>query len=515
MVWIEAIFFTAVTFCVVYLLVMSAYQMALLLIYRATRGPDPDPARRFADDELPRVTVQLPVYNEGELADQCLRLAADLDYPHDRLQIQYLDDSDDGVTSDIARATVDRLRRERPDLDIQYLKRGDRSGFKAGALKYGTERANGEFLAIFDADFLIPRDFLRQTLHHFTDPSIGIVQARWDYTNADRSVFCRLQANKLDMHQMVEQSARAKIGAQAIFHGTAGVWRATALAEAGGWNCMSEVEDVELTIRSAASGRRMIYLDRLRIASELPETVRGYVRQQMRWKRGWTRVTLHYSRTVLNGPNSWRHKLDVLQRIHLSWGPLGALVMTLAVLPYFMVAARLGLVWPAIALYIVSLVMSLIGRVLESRTLAEDPWPRGPMKLPPLLRHAPLGYLMNLGMAWPLTQATLEGFGKGQVWEVTPKSGTTAGSVGHGGGAARRPLYVWGTLGTGAIGFAMAIISLLLGHPLAAFFYVMLVVGCGWIGGALWIDTRPPRPRPESLDTGTPEVEVAAVAASS
>ena len=493
MIWATTIFFSIVTATVVYLLLMSIYQLVLLVIYRATRGPDPRPGEKFDESQLPTVTVQLPVYNEGPLARQCLSLAAELDWPADKLQIQYLDDSDDEITTQVARETIEELQRERPNLQIQILKRGGRTGFKAGALKYGTERATGEFLAIFDADFLIPRDFLRKTMHYFTDPAIGIVQARWDYTNHEVSLFCRLQANKLDIHQMAEQTARARVGLQAIFHGTAGIWRASTLAAAGGWDCLSEVEDVELTIRAANAGHTMIYLDHLRIASELPETMIGYIRQQMRWKRGWIRLARHYSRMILAGEASWLSKLDLLQRIHMCWGSACALVMTLAVLPYFMAANTLKLTGPAIGLYVISLLISLLTRVLEERTLKQDPMARPAMRMPRLLRWLPFGYLMNLGMVWPLTQATFEGFRPGQIWEVTPKSGTTAGSVGHHGETGRKklPMYAIGTLIVGGLGGLLGVASLALGHPLAAFFYAILVVGCGWIGFAVVHELRP------------------------
>ncbi|MEM6257091.1 MAG: glycosyltransferase [Planctomycetota bacterium] len=489
--------YTVVTAFVIYLLLMALFQLRLLLKYRKLRGPDPEPVARYDEDELPVVTVQLPVYNEGHLAEQCLDAAAGLDYPHDRLQIQYLDDSDDGVTSTIAIDKIHQLRKDNPGLEIQHLVRGDRTGFKAGALRYGTERARGELLAIFDADFKIPADFLRKTVHYFKDDGIGAVQARWSYYNRFDSVFTALQANKLDMHQMTEQTARSRSGAPPIFHGTAGIWHAETLEAAGGWNCMSEVEDVEITIRSTLAGRKMVYLDHLRVASELPDTVNGFLRQQMRWKRGWTRVTLHYTRMILNGKAPLATRFDLLQRVHLSWGPVGALMMTLGVLPYFKAAAYIGLWIPATALYVACLLQSLLFRHLENKTLAEDPAEkadqRPPVELPIWLRYAPFGYLMNLGTAWALTQATFEGFRAGQVWEVTPKSGTTAGSAGHGVGRARGklPWYVRGTLIVGLMGLGLFAACVVLGHYLAAFFYLMLVVGCAWIGLALVSELKP------------------------
>lgn len=483
--FLEATFVVFVTAVIVYLLGMAAYNLFLVFVYRAHRGPDPAPATRFGDADLPRVTVQLPVYNEGVLADRCLRLAAALDYPPDRLEIQYLDDSDDGITSALANSAIEALRRQHPEIEFNLYARRDRKDFKAGALKLGTERASGEFLAIFDADFVIPPDFLRRTIHYFTDPGVGAVQARWDYLNEGKSLFTRLQANKLDAHQMFEQTARERLGLPAIFHGTAGVWRGRALAEAGGWNCISEVEDVEITIRATLAGWRIIYLDHFRLHSELPETVNGFLRQQMRWKRGWTRVTAHYTYRILGADAPWRTKLDLLIRIHLTWGPIGALVMILAVLPYFSIAEKYGYSILATALYTAGLAVSLATRHFEQKTLSEDPLARAPLRLPRMISYLPLNYLLfSMGTLWALNQATFEGFFRKPVWEVTPKSGTTENSAGH--AAASRhgglPVYAIGTLALGAAGAALTILSLWFGNILAAVFYAMLAIGSAYVG---------------------------------
>jgi cellulose synthase/poly-beta-1,6-N-acetylglucosamine synthase-like glycosyltransferase len=501
--------FVIVTFCVVFLLAMSLYHLSLVLKYRATRGEDPEPSQRFADDDLPRVTVQLPTYNEGLLAKQILELAAQLDYPHDRLEIQLLDDSDDGETSQIALETIEVLKTKYPRISFAYHHREDRSSFKAGALKLGTEHATGAFLAIFDADFIIPRDFLRRTIDFFTDEGIGAVQARWDYLNHNARIFTRLQANKLDAHQMFEQTARARSGLPIIFHGTAGIWRAQALLEADGWNCISEVEDVELTVRAATKGWRFVYLDHFRLMSELPETVLGFVRQQMRWKRGWTRIVVHYTGLIVKSGLSWRERIDLLQRIHLSWGPLFALVMTVGVLPYFMVASHLGLQWPAGILYVSSLVLSLVARHYETRTLQEDPLAREDIDTNSILALLPLSYLiLSLGMLWPLSQATLGGFGKSQVWEVTPKKHSTPGSAGHfseGGAKSKLPGYVVGTIFLAVLGMVMGALSLYLIFPLATIFYGMLALGSSWVGWQLVKDLRA---RDRALQTVTEQMVV-------
>jgi hypothetical protein len=202
----------------------------------------------------------------------------------------------------------------------------------------------------------------------------------------------------------------------------------------------------------------------------------------MRWKRGWTRIVLHYTGMILRSDLSWRERMDLLQRIHLSWGPMFALVMTVGVLPYFIVADRLGISLPAALLYVVSLFVSLVARHFETKTLQEDPTPRPPMDIKPIFRFVPLSYLiLSLGMLWPLTQATLEGFRRGQVWEVTPKTTTTPGSTGHF-NTSVLPFYVIGTLALGVIGAVLAVVSIGMMYPLAALFYGMLTIGSGWVG---------------------------------
>lgn len=489
--WLGGFFMAVIALCVVFLLAMSTYQVLLMVQYRRLRGPDPEPTDRFAEADLPRVTVQLPVYNEGQLAERILRHAAALDYPRDRLQVQFLNDSTEPETTRIALETIATLRQEQPDLEITYHHRDSREGFKAGALLNGAADARGEFHAIFDADFLIPPDYLRRTVHYFKDPHVALVQARWDYTNRNATLLTRLQAVKLDSHQMFEQTARARSSLPVIFHGTAGVWRAAAIEQVGGWDCFSEVEDVEVSVRSLTRGWRFIYLDHLRIASELPVTLQGYLRQQMRWKRGWTRLALNYTGMIFQGRMPVASRLDLLQRIHMTWGPAGALIMTLGALPFFIVAARFGLILPAVLLYMSGLVLSLVGRMLEERTLREDPMFSKTEPLPPWLRFLPLGYLMGLGTGWALTQATFEGLMPGRVWEVTPKSGASRAGANPSKKAGLPPLYTLGTLGIGLAAIILAALSIVFDHPLAMIFYGMLIMGSGWIGLGLLREHRP------------------------
>ncbi len=247
----------------------------------------PTPAGRFA--ELPRVTVQLPMFNELYVAERVIDAACRLDYPRERLQIQVLDDSTD-ETRGIARACVERWRAE--GLDVDYVHREDRTGFKAGALEHGLGTATGEFVAVFDADFTPPPDYLRRCIDHFTDPKVAVVQARWGHLNRDHSLLTQAQAIFLDGHFLVEHSARSRSGRFFNFNGTAGIWRRAAIADGGGWQHDTLTEDLDLSYRAQLRGWRFVYLPDVVTPAELPEDMNAFKAQQHRWAKGSIQTAL-------------------------------------------------------------------------------------------------------------------------------------------------------------------------------------------------------------------------------
>ena len=234
----------------------------------------------FTTMSLPRVTVQLPIYNELYVVRRLIRAVAELDYPRDLLEIQVLDDSTD-ATVDAAREEIDRLRAE--GLDIHHIRREGRRGYKAGALDHGLQRATGEFLLIFDADFVPPPDLLRKIVPHFGDPKIGMVQVRWDHLNADYSLLSRIQAISLDGHFVIEHEARSKNGLFFNFNGTAGMWRRTCIETAGGWEHDTLTEDLDLSYRAQLRGWKFRYLQGVTCPAELPIDMRAFKGQQFRW----------------------------------------------------------------------------------------------------------------------------------------------------------------------------------------------------------------------------------------
>ncbi len=272
------------------LLVLSIYgshRYAMAYLYHRHKYRLPTPKARF--ETLPRVTIQLPIFNEMYVTERLIAAVAKIDYPRDLLEVQVLDDSTD-ETQGIARACVERFRAT--GLDIAYLHRTNRQGFKAGALENGLAHAKGEFVAVFDADFIPEPDFLRRTIHFFTDGEIGMVQARWGHLNRDYSVLTQAQAILLDGHFVIEHTARNRSGRFFNFNGTAGIWRRTAIADGGGWQHDTLTEDLDLSYRTQLKGWRFVYLQDLVTPAEVPVEMNSFKSQQHRWAKGSIQTAL-------------------------------------------------------------------------------------------------------------------------------------------------------------------------------------------------------------------------------
>ena len=233
--------------------------------------------------EWPRVTVQLPIYNERYVIERLVDAIAQFDYPRELLDIQVLDDSTD-ETQEVARNCVERY--QQLGLPIAYIHRDNREGFKAGALQEGLKSARGEFVAIFDADFIPPADFLRNTVPYFADAKMAMVQTRWSYINRNYSKLTEVEAILLDGHFVVEHSARFRSGLFFNFNGTAGIWRRAAIEDAGGWQHDTLTEDTDLSYRAQLRGWQFIYLPDIECPSELPVEMNAFKSQQARWAKG-------------------------------------------------------------------------------------------------------------------------------------------------------------------------------------------------------------------------------------
>jgi cellulose synthase/poly-beta-1,6-N-acetylglucosamine synthase-like glycosyltransferase len=233
--------------------------------------------------EWPRVTVQLPIYNERYVIERLIESVAAFDYPRELLDIQVLDDSTD-ETQTVARDCVERYRRL--GVPISYIHRDSREGFKAGALQEGLKSSEGEFVAIFDADFIPPADFVRRTVPYFADPKLAMAQTRWTYVNRNYSALTECEAILLDGHFAIEHSSRFRSGVFFNFNGTAGIWRRSAIEDAGGWQHDTLTEDTDLSYRAQMCGWRFIYLPEIECPSELPVEMNAFKSQQARWAKG-------------------------------------------------------------------------------------------------------------------------------------------------------------------------------------------------------------------------------------
>ncbi|MRR58098.1 MAG: glycosyltransferase [Deltaproteobacteria bacterium] len=258
------------------------HRIWLLLNWRLLRDSTAK-AAPLLPDNLPLVTVQLPVYNERFVAQRLVDAVARLDWPADRLEIQVLDDSTDDTSDIVAKRVAHWQWRGIP---IRHIRRSHRGGFKAGALAEGLKAARGEFVAIFDADFIPAPDFLTKTVPHFHDPRVGMVQTRWGFCNAEHSWLTGVQALLLGPHFSIEHQVRFRKGLFFNFNGTAGIWRRRAIADAGGWQADTVTEDLDLSYRAQLAGWRFVYLDGYEVPSELPVTLAAFRSQQQRWAKG-------------------------------------------------------------------------------------------------------------------------------------------------------------------------------------------------------------------------------------
>lgn len=275
-------------------------------------------------DEFPVVTVQLPVYNERYVVGRLIDASCAMIYPKDKLEIQVLDDSTD-ETVDVVAAHVEKY--QKLGFDVRHVRRTNREGFKAGALKEGLVTARGEFIAIFDADFVPRPDFLLKTIPHFnTNPNIGMVQTRWEHLNFDYSLLTRTQAMALDGHFVIEQSVRNKVGYFINFNGTAGVWRKSAIEDAGNWQADTLTEDLDLSYRAQLKGWKFVYLNDVTSPAELPSEINALKSQQFRWTKG----AIETARKML--PEVWKSKLPLKVKVHATFHLTNNLVFPFIVL---------------------------------------------------------------------------------------------------------------------------------------------------------------------------------------
>ena len=383
------------------LAILGAYRVRMVYQFWRYRYIKPRPERRFAESELPRITVQLPLFNEMYVVERLLESVTGLDYPRLLLEIQVLDDSTD-ETVRIARAAVEKYKQR--GFDIQYIHRADRTGFKAGALENGMKMANGQFIAIFDADFLPRPDCLRQMVDFFTDERIGMVQMRWGHINANYSLLTRIQEVLLDGHFVVEQASRNRTGAFFNFNGTAGMWRREAIEWSGGWQHDTLTEDTDLSFRAQLMGWKFVYLLDEDAPAELPVEMNAFKAQQRRWAKGLVQVGMKLM------PRLWKHpQLTFQQKVELFFRLFGncaaMLLIVLSVLhvPVLIVRFNQGLFHmllldAPLMIFATFSVVSFYGSAIHYR-YPNEKW---------RLWLIPLAMAMGIGLVFSNTRAVLE-----------------------------------------------------------------------------------------------------------
>jgi cellulose synthase/poly-beta-1,6-N-acetylglucosamine synthase-like glycosyltransferase len=389
------------------------YVMVWLYLKHTDRKAEPRPLPAV----LPRVTVQLPIFNEMYVVERLLASVAELRYPKHRLEIQILDDSTDETTA-IASRAVERYRAQ--GFDIHYLHRSDRTGYKAGALAAGLVSATGEFVLIFDADFVAPFDILEKTLGHFDDARVGMVQARWGHINRDYSLLTEVQSIMLDGHFIVEHGARSRSGRFFNFNGTAGIWRRSVIADAGGWQHDTLTEDLDLSYRAQMRGWRFVYLPDLVAPAELPVEMNAFKTQQQRWAKGSVQVCKKLLPRVLASDLCWREKVEAT--FHLTANLAYPLMVLLAGLMFPAMLLRYNMGWAEMIVVDMPIFLAATASVCTFYALSQKEQFAGTWKTK--LRYIPAVLGIGIGISINNALAVIEGlFGKPSEFTRTPKYG--------------------------------------------------------------------------------------------
>ena len=498
MAWWQTILLITYSLALALLMLVSLHRHIMVHLYFKNRRNQPIPRSLFTD--LPFVTVQLPVFNEMYVVERLIRAVAELDYPRDKLEIQVLDDSTD-ETASISQRCVDEFQRE--GLNIVLLQRQIRTGYKAGALADGLKVAKGNFVAVFDADFLPPRDFLMNTIHHFTDSEVGMVQARWGHLNRDYSVLTKVQAIYLDGHFVMEHGARSRSGLFFNFNGTAGVWRRECIEEAGGWQHDTLTEDLDLSYRAQLAGWHFVYLEDTVAPAEVPVEVNAWKAQQFRWAKGSVQTAKKLLGTLLKSSEPWRVKGEAA--FHLLTNLAYLLMAMVSVLIFPAIILREDLGWYRVLLVDLPLFMGATGVIsryyVHSQREIYSDWKSRIRYLPCVLA---LGMGISLNNARGVIQALR---GHETEFKRTPKYRV----VSRGDGwwqkdyAVRKNLTSFLELGLGVYLMAAMVYSMGKGLYFPIPFLILFASGFFYVGGmslfqGLWAQVR----------SQAPDVEVAA-----
>ncbi len=424
------------------------------------------------------VTVQLPMFNEMYVAERLLESVAGIDYPKNRLEIQVLDDSTD-ETQHIAKAKVDELIER--GFDATYIHRTDRSGYKAGALENGVKVAKGDYLLVFDADFVPTPSIVRDLIQHFTDPTVGMVQARWGHLNRDYSMLTRVQSMMLDGHFVVEHIARNRSGRFFNFNGTAGIWRRAAIVDAGGWQHDTLTEDMDLSFRAQMRGWRFVYVPDALAPAEVPCEMNSFKSQQFRWAKGSAQTAKKLLITVLRAKLPWHVKLEAIFHLTNNFAYLFLVILAMLQLPNMILRQQISR--PELLLLDVPLFALTSGSIVlfyltTHRALYGNVWEA--------IRRLPLMMALGIGLSLNNARAVVEGlFGRESEFVRTPKHGVTAKTQTWTKAKYRvsKNLYSWLEFGFGLYFVATIALAMVIGAWFSIPFLVLFMIGFLYVGG--------------------------------
>jgi cellulose synthase/poly-beta-1,6-N-acetylglucosamine synthase-like glycosyltransferase len=379
-----------------------------------------EPAARFEEDQLPFVTIQLPIFNEQFVIDRLIDACCRINYPRDRFEIQVLDDSTD-ETTEVAQQIVQRYASGFAGMDPQpivYIHRTNRHGFKAGALDAGLKVARGEFVAIFDADFVPPREWVMQVIHHFAESNIGMVQTRWTHLNRDYSFMTQVEAIMLDGHFVLEHGGRSRAGVFFNFNGTAGMWRRETIASAGGWQHDTLTEDTDLSYRAQMVGWQFKYLQDVECPAELPIEMTAFKTQQARWAKGLIQTGKKILPRVMKSDVPWHTKLEAWYHLTANISYPLMIILSVLLMPAMIIRSWQGLLQMLLIdlpLFMASTMSISSFYLVSQKELFPKSWGRTFLYLP---------FLMALGVGLTITntKAVMEAlFGVQSAFARTPK----------------------------------------------------------------------------------------------
>ncbi len=466
------------------LAVYGFHRSSLVFLYYRHRDQQPKENGKFT--QLPAVTVQLPLFNEMYVVERLLDAVAAIRYPRDRFQIQVLDDSTD-ETRDICRRKIEQLVKAQPDLDVEYVHRSERTGFKAGALENGLRTAKGELVLIFDADFVPTPEVLHDTVHYFLDPKVAVVQCRWEHINRDFSSLTEAQALMLNGHFIMEHAGRNRSGRFFNFNGTAGLWRRAAIVDAGGWHHDTLTEDMDLSYRAQLCGWRFVYLPHIAAPAELPVEMSAFKAQQFRWAKGSIQVARKLLPRIFAANVGWKQKLEAFFHLTNNFAYPLLLLLSLLLLPNLILRTSHGLTevliidLPLFFGTTLSIASFYIASEREVARMSGDQ----ARSIWSTLGQLPLVLALGIGLCVNQSRAVLEAvFGRETEFVRTPKHGIrgkleTWSSKRYRAAKSLTPLFEL----LMAAYFVVAVqIAVLNGHYLSVPFLLLFLFGFGYVG---------------------------------